>query len=189
MSGIIRKVTSRGSILAAVVAIAPTNTGADPETQSQLDQFNEFATGWIAVIVIACALMAVAVLVFAKVGPDTRLTRREKTLRSLVIAAVALLIIILVSGTHSMLLIGAVLALLIACWAMFLLRWIAPQVGDATDYVGRAFSEEKREAARERDASQEAQSERGDAMDDVLEDMIEERGDEELIAESEHDGE
>jgi amino acid transporter len=189
MSRIVSKVTAGGSKLAAVVGGTLASGYGDAETQSQLDQFNEFATGWTVFIVTAFALMAVAVLVFAKVGSGTTLTRREKTLRILVIAAVAVVIIVLLAGTTSVFLMGLIWALLVACFAMFLLRWIAPQVGDATDYVGRAFSEEKREAARELDASQEAQSERGSAMEDVLQDMIEERGDEELIEESEHEGE
>ena len=189
MSRIVSKATAGGSRLAAVVGGTMTSAYVGDESQRQIDQFNEFATGWTVFIITAFALMAVAVLVFAKVGSGTTLTRREKTLRILVIAAVAVVIIVLVSGTTSVFLMGLIWALLVACFAMFLLRWIAPQVGDATDYVGRAFSEEKREAARELDASQEAQSERGSAMEDVLQDMIEERGDEELIEESEHEGE
>ena len=157
------------------------------DQQSQLDTFNDYATGWIALIVIACALMAVAVLVFAKVGPGTRLTRREKTLRILVIAAVAL------ADHHRAVrerqpVPGSVprLALLIACWAMFLARWIAPQVGDATDYVGARLQRGEARGGARAGASQEAQSERGEALEDVLEDMVEERGDTELVEEAEN---
>jgi hypothetical protein len=185
MSRIVSGKSPRGSRSTALVGVSlPGAFGAGDVGESLMDSINDFSTAWAALIALAIGLLLLAVLVFAKVGPGTMLTRREKVLRSLVIVAAALLIFVMLS--RNVFWVVLLYGVFFACWAMFLARWIAPQVGDATDYVGRAFSEEKREAARERSASQEAQSERGDAMEDLLEDIIEERGDEELIEESEH---
>ncbi len=141
--------------------------------------FFDWTASFIPLIVTIVALMAIALVAFAKVGPYTELTTREKALRVLVIVAAALFVIALVTRNgYWMAIIWPIMAV---CIVMFLLRWLAPQLPAAVDAAGRVVSEKKRVEHEETVAAQAETGARGDALESVLGKAVDERGDTQLV--------
>jgi hypothetical protein len=164
--------TVAGGAVKAVATIAASGDQA----------FFQWAADFVPLVITIVALMAIALLAFAKVGPATEMTRREKTLRVLVIVAAAILIMALVTRNgYWMAIVWPLMAL---CITLFILRWLAPQVPAAASAAGRMVSEKKREEHREDMAAQEETAGRGDALEHLLDDMVDERGDTELVDEA-----
>jgi len=133
--------------------------------------FARWIPNWAAMTALVCAFLVVAVLLYG--SPSSVTGGRDKAQRVLVVVVGAVLVFAL--ALQSAWAVALARPLVAACWALFLVRVVPPQVPVIGEGLGVIFLPSRRRAFRQGLVSQDEQGERGDAMERVLHDAMDER--------------